>query len=47
LKSPEIIPRKYISRSFKEANVYHFASPSLNIVLKKDEMDSKGYKVKH
>ena len=45
LKSPQIIGRRYISRSFKEANVYHFASPSLNIILKKEEMDSKGYKV--
>jgi hypothetical protein len=45
MKSAEIIGRRYISRSFKESNVYHFASPSFNTVLRKDEMDSKGYKV--
>ena len=47
MKSNQIISRKYLSRSFKESNVYHFASPSFNTVLKKDEMDSKGYKASY
>jgi hypothetical protein len=44
-KATEIIPRRCLSRSFKESDVYHFASPSLNKTLQKDEMNEKGYKV--
>lgn len=45
LKAQEIISRRCLSRSFKDANIYHFASPSFNKALKKEEKDSKGYKV--
>ncbi len=44
-KATEIIPRRCLSRSFKQSDIYHFASPSLNTTLQKNEMNDKGYKV--
>jgi plastocyanin len=44
-KAAPIIPRRCLSRSFKKSDIYHFASPSFNKALQKDEMSEKGYKV--
>ena len=44
-KSKKVMARKCLVRKFKETGAFHFASPSFNKVLKKNDLTANGYEV--